>query len=85
MAKRKVIRDSEGNIINIGDWDLKTEWVPVLDEETNSPIFEQRPDGTFRQKMVQIDTNPLPEGAKIGTADIVTGADGGLYEKGKQP
>lgn len=56
-----VYRDSEGNLINIGEWDYQIS-------------FED--DGTA------IVHNPLPEGAYQDEADIIVGADGGLYEAG---
>ena len=43
---------------------------------------EGAPEGTVVPVMRQVMLNPLPEGAYEDKADIITGTDGGLYEKG---
>lgn len=57
-----------------------------IETEVEYPIFEQLEGGRegidMRPKMHQVMLNPMPEGAYEDTADIITGADGGLYEKG---
>lgn len=88
MVKMKVIRDADNNIINIGEWDYQLTRVPLM-KEIKDPvtgeihhqqIYDKLEDGSFVPKTKQIFANPLPEGAKEGKADIVTGWDGGLYE-----
>lgn len=88
MPRMKVIKDIEGNIINIGEWDyqIRREQVTVedIDEGTGEtyqrPVYDQLPDGGFAERTRQVFGNPLPEGAYEDEADIVTGWDGGLYE-----
>lgn len=96
MTRMKIIRDRDGHIINIGDWDYQITRQPVmvdvpekiLDEETGQvsveyhkePAFQQLEDGSFVARTQQVFGNPLPEGAYEDEADIVVGWDGGLYE-----
>lgn len=62
-SEMKVIRDTDGAVINIGDWDYS---VSVrVDAETGSEI--------------SVVNNPLPEGATEHEEVVVTGWDGGLY------
>lgn len=69
MTMRTVIRNASGEIINIGAWDFQPVEVPTgLVDVDGNPIVRQEP------------SNPMPEGAYLGTADIVVGWDGGLYE-----
>ena len=67
----KVIRDKGGVLINIGAWD----YMPEL---RGAGIVDAH--GEEITKLVN--SNPLPEGAYEDQAEIVIGADGGLYEKG---
>lgn len=56
--KKIVVKDKDGNLIDIGPWDYQE----VVDLAGQVTIM-----------------NPLPLGAKTGTAEVVTGWDGGLY------
>lgn len=93
MSVMKVIRDQEGSIINIGEWDYQevdeiieleetyTEWVKSVFVDEHG-VNIRRPVERVRIKpSTQSHTkNPLPDGAYECTADIVEGTDGGLYE-----
>lgn len=71
MTKMKVIRDTEGKVINIGPWDYMEMALATDDLDKNG--------NTVMQTVI---TNPMPSGAREGTADIITGWDGGLYVAG---
>lgn len=62
MTVSTVIRDSSGNVINIGEWDYCYE--TVIDPETN-----------VETKVIH---NPLPAGAVISQEEIEVLPDGGL-------
>lgn len=96
MAIMKVIRDKDGKLINVGDWDYQISREPVMvdspveaiDEDTGEkytymekqPAYSQQPDGSLVPIVRQVFGNPMPEGAYEDEADIVVGWDGGLYE-----
>lgn len=61
MNTATVIRDKNGKVINIGDWDYMAE--DVEDHDTG--------------EVIQVINNPLPEGATFATEEIVTLEDGG--------
>ena len=61
-SKSEVIRDSDGKVINIGDWDYVEE--TLIDPDT--------------QEVTVVTHNPLPDGATSKEEDIVTLPDGGL-------
>ncbi len=66
--------------LHVGDWDFGVSKVPVFDKETKTQIFDALPGGAgFIPRMCQVMLNPLSEDYVEGTADIVTGFDGGLY------
>jgi len=74
-----------GTVINIGEWDYKTEPVmnpiKLTDEQADAEIAAGRdPYILYDDKgnVVTKDTNPLPEGATTEEADVVKSADGGL-------
>lgn len=71
MTKRKVIRNMDGAIINIGEWDY------VYVDEPTALLNRDGQPITKRKAL-----NPLPEGAYEDDADIIEGWDGGLYEVG---
>lgn len=88
--KTKVIRDSAGAIINIGDWDYKIE--PIMGDDLESPIRDYtRPIknengnlefeiiGYGKKQIGERQLNPLPDGAYEDEAAIVEGEDGGQY------
>jgi len=65
--------DSNGNLINIGEWDTMPEQVEVqpaqYDEEGNlitEAVYET------------VERNPLPEGAYCEEREVIQTADGGL-------
>ena len=58
-----VIRDKQGLVINIGDWDYMEE--NLIDPKTGEVTST-------------INHNPLPEGATISEENIITLPDGGL-------
>lgn len=62
MTKAKVIRDSTGKVINIGDWDYMEE--KIIDIKTNTPA--------------SIIHNPLPDGVTFSEEEIEATPDGGL-------
>lgn len=68
MTMTAIIRNAEGDVINIGAWDYQMIEVPtgVLDA-AGFPIMRLDP------------SNPLPAGATEDTADVVIGWDGGRY------
>lgn len=91
MAQEKIIRDSEGKIINIGEWDyqyrnlyaddlekpVRNHTVFLFDEEGN-PL--EPPVIGYVQKLVGVvPDNPLPEGSTESFEEVITGADGGRY------
>jgi hypothetical protein len=61
MNTATVIRDKNGKVINIGEWDYMKE--DVEDHETG--------------EVIQLVNNPFPEGATFTTEEIVTLEDGG--------
>lgn len=61
MTTALVIRDTEGKVINIGEWDYMTE---AVEDATTGEV-------------VQVINNPLPEGATSSVEEIVTLPDGG--------
>lgn len=63
MTKKIVIRDKQGFVINIGDWDYMEE--NLIDSETGEVTST-------------IKHNPLPEGATSSEEHIITLPDGGL-------
>lgn len=63
MTLMKVIRDSNGTVINIGDWDYQKS--EVIDDLTG----ERR----------VVKANPLPDASTEGMEEVVIGWDGGLY------
>lgn len=58
----KVIRNKEGQVINIGDWDYMEE--RIEDPETG--------------EITVVTHNPLPDGATSEDEDVVELTDGGL-------
>lgn len=58
----KVIRNKEGKVINIGEWDYMEEHIE--DQETGEFTIAEH--------------NPLPEGATSSDEEVVELSDGGL-------
>lgn len=61
--KMKVIRDSSGKVINIGDWDYMEE---TVEDPTTGEIHV-------------VSHNPIPEGSTEDEEEISQSEDGGLY------
>lgn len=61
MKTAIVIRDNEGKVINIGEWDYMVEYV----------------EDNVTGEVMQVINNPLPEGATSEVEEIVTLDDGG--------
>ncbi|HIB0235175.1 TPA: hypothetical protein ACWSRY_004858 [Escherichia coli] len=61
----KVIRDKDGNVINIGEWDYMEE--SIEDPETGD--------------VTTVRYNPLPAGATSADEEVVELPDGGLAAK----
>jgi hypothetical protein len=66
--KKLVIRDRDGQVINIGPWEYGLRAVERFDEG-----------GVVIENVV---TNPLPEGATSAEEEVVETADGGLAAAG---
>jgi hypothetical protein len=77
--KMKVIKDKEGSVINIGEWDyMVEERIEKLDPPKDVALSEEQLE-QFKLRVVQIVKNPMPDGAYEDEAEVVTGPDGGLY------
>lgn len=91
MTIKKVFRDKEGNIINIGDWDYQYRDLYADDKDKpirDHTIFNHNPDGSpaeppiigyVQKKVGEVADNPLPEGATEAEEEVIEGVDGGLY------
>jgi hypothetical protein len=77
--KMKVIKDKNGKVINIGEWNYMIEdKIEKLDPPTDVVLTEEEFE-QYKLKTVQIIKNPMPEGAYEADAEVVVGEDGGLY------
>lgn len=93
--KSLVIKDAQGNVINIGLWDYKM--VPIMGDDTDKPLmvddlckpirnskehvvgYEPKVGGYEQKQVGERAANPLPDGAHEDQSDIVDGSDGGKY------
>lgn len=64
-----VWRDADGNVVNIGPWDLKIEQVPVANFNADKPKYDK------------VVTNPVPPGVTKKRESIVAAEDGGRFAK----
>ena len=80
MTQMKVYRNGDGVVVHVGDWEYGLARVPVFDEDTKQQIYDELPGGGFIERTKQIFLTPLPDDYTEGTANIVVGYDGGLYE-----
>lgn len=72
MSKTKtalVWRDKDGNVVNIGPWDLKIEEVPVAGFNADKPKYDK------------VVTNPVPPGVTKKRESVVEAEDGGRFAK----
>jgi hypothetical protein len=75
----KVIKDKDGKVINIGEWDYMIEdRIEKLDPPTDVVLSEEELE-QYKLRKVQIIKNPMPEGAYEADAEVAVGEDGGLY------
>jgi hypothetical protein len=79
MKTMKVIKNADGQVINIGEWDYMpqeqiVQKTLVLSELTPDTNMED-----YKPKTVTVARNPMPEGAYEDNAEVVVGPDGGLY------
>ena len=77
MTKMVVLRNTAGDIENIGQWEFVYLETPRLDE-AGEPMLDE--DG--KPVMDRVVSNPMPDGLVEDEADIIEGPDGGLYEAG---
>jgi hypothetical protein len=77
--KMKVIKNAEGQVINIGEWDYMYQEQIVQKKLNVSEITPDTNMDEYKPKTVVIAMNQMPEGAYESEADVVTGSDGGLY------
>jgi hypothetical protein len=71
MTSIKVIKDANGNVLNIGDWDYMYQESTVVKRDTDT--------GGYVVETVNVARNPMPDGAFEAEAEVVKGYDGGLY------
>lgn len=71
MTNMKIIRNADGHVINIGEWDYVYQEQTILkpDQET----------GRYRVETAIVAKNPMPNGALEDEAEIIKGWDGGLF------
>jgi len=75
----KVIKDKNGKVINIGEWDYMIEnKIEKLDPPKDVVLTEEELE-QYKLKTVQVIRNPMPEGAYEADAEVAVGEDGGLY------
>jgi hypothetical protein len=75
----KVIKDKDGNVINIGEWNYMIEdKIEKLDPPKDVVLTEEELE-QYKLKTIQVIKNPMPEGAYEDVAEVVVGEDGGLY------
>lgn len=75
----KVIKNSEGQVINIGDWDyMIEEKIEKIDPPKDVALTEEEL-RQYKPKIVQVVKNPFPDGAYEDDVEVITGPDGGLY------
>jgi len=75
----KVIKDKDGNVINIGEWDYMVEEQIEKLDPPKDVVFTEEQLEKYKSRVVQIVKNPMPEGAYEDDAEVVIGPDGGLY------
>jgi hypothetical protein len=78
-CKMKVIKNAEGQVINIGEWDYVYQEQIVQKPMNLSELTPETNMDDYKPKTVIVARNPMPEGAFEDEADVVVGADGGLY------
>jgi len=75
----KVIKNADGQVINIGEWDYMYKEQIVQKTLNVSEITPDTNMDEYKPKTVVIAMNPMPGGAYESEADVVVGSDGGLY------
>lgn len=93
MTIRKVVRNKDGGVIHIGEWDFQFHNEPVEEEVTvtiqeKSSLTDEKGEPltrTVERKETRVSyvtkaANPLPDDAYEDVADVVEGWDGGLYD-----
>ena len=71
MTSMKVIKDVNGNVINIGDWDYAYQERTEIKPNTETGGYSVETEVSAR--------NPMPQGAFEDVVEVVKGYDGGLY------
>lgn len=79
MKTMKVIKNADGQVINIGEWDYMHQEQIVQKKLNMSEITPDTNMDDYKPKTVLVIKNPMPEGAYESEADVITGSDGGLY------
>lgn len=85
--KALVYRDTEGRVINIGEWDLQVEEItePVFEERPplpNGERYQTPPTVIGRRKVGERITNPIPDGVTCQEEEVTFRDDGGTHEDG---
>lgn len=67
----KVIKNAEGHVINIGEWDYRPKEQTALKHNPET--------GGYSVETEIVVRNPLPDGAFEDEVEVIEGYDGGLY------
>jgi ABC-type uncharacterized transport system involved in gliding motility auxiliary subunit len=79
MKTMKVIKNADGQVINIGEWDYMYQEQIVQKTMNLSELTTETNIDDYKPKNLLVARNQMPEGAFEDEADVVVGADGGLY------